>query len=57
LKVMLDVGLVSQEPVGRENRYRLHPERLDEIRHWLGWLDKSWGKALTRLGEHLERTS
>lgn len=57
LRVMLDVGLVSQQRVGRENRYRLHPERLDEIRQWLGWLDKSWGKALSRLGDHLERTS
>jgi DNA-binding transcriptional ArsR family regulator len=57
LRVMLDVGLVTQERVGRENRYRLHAERLDEIRHWLTALDASWVQALSRLGDHLDRTS
>jgi DNA-binding transcriptional ArsR family regulator len=56
LRVMLDVGLVTQRRVGRENRYRLHPQRLDEIRHWLTALDSSWAAAMQRLGEHLERT-
>jgi DNA-binding transcriptional ArsR family regulator len=55
LRVMLDVGLVTQEWVGRESRYRLHPERLDEVRGWLSRLDASWAAALTRLGQHLER--
>jgi DNA-binding transcriptional ArsR family regulator len=57
LRVMLAVGLVTQERVGRENRYRLHPERLDEIRGWLTVLDASWAAALGRLGRHLEGTS
>jgi DNA-binding transcriptional ArsR family regulator len=56
LRVMFDVGLVTQEWVGRENRYRLHAERLDEVRHWLSSLDASWAAAMTRLGEHLEHT-
>lgn len=56
LKVMLDVGLVTQERVGRENHYQLHPERLDEVRNWLAVLDASWAGALKRLGQHLERT-
>ena len=56
LRVMLEVGLVTQERVGRENRYRLHPERLNEVRGWLAQLDASWGNALTRLGQHLERS-
>jgi DNA-binding transcriptional ArsR family regulator len=55
LRVMLEVGLVTQEWVGRENRYRLHPERLNEVRGWLAQLDASWGNALNRLGQHLER--
>jgi DNA-binding transcriptional ArsR family regulator len=55
LRVMLDVGLVAQRRVGRENRYRLQPERLDEVRLWLAELDSSWATAMTRLGEHLER--
>jgi DNA-binding transcriptional ArsR family regulator len=56
LKVMLDVGLVTQQRVGRENHYQLHPERLDEVRDWLAVLDASWARALRRLGQHLERT-
>jgi DNA-binding transcriptional ArsR family regulator len=55
LRVMLELGLVTQERVGRENRYRLHPERLNEVRGWLAQLDASWGNALTRLGQHLDR--
>ena len=55
LRVMLEVGLVTQNRVGRENRYRLHPERLNEIRGGLAQLDASWSNALARLGQHLER--
>jgi DNA-binding transcriptional ArsR family regulator len=55
LRLLLDVGLVSRERVGRENRYRLRPERLDEVRQWMMQLDASWGQALGRLREHLER--
>lgn len=55
LRVLLDLGIVSQERAGRENRYRLHPERLDEVRHWMSQLDASWGMALGRLRQHLER--
>ena len=56
LRVMLQVGLITQERTGRENRYRLHPHRLDEIRRWLVQLDTAWAAALTRLGDHLEHT-
>lgn len=54
LRLLLDVGIVTQERMGRENHYRLHPERLDEVRDWLTQLDASWGAALGRLREHLE---
>jgi DNA-binding transcriptional ArsR family regulator len=55
LRLLLEVGLVSQERVGRENRYRLHSERLDEVRQWMMQLDASWGQALRRLRDHLEQ--
>ena len=55
LRLLLDVGVVSLERVGRESRYQLQSERLDEVRHWMRMLDASWGRALMRLGEHLER--
>src|ERR1700730_17531644 len=54
LRVLLDVGLVTQERLGREHRYRLCPDHLDEIRHWLADLDLFWDRALTRLGARLE---
>ena len=54
LRLLLDVGIVSQERSGRENHYRLRPEHLDEVRAWLTRLDASWGSALGRLREHLE---
>jgi DNA-binding transcriptional ArsR family regulator len=55
LRLLLEVGVVSVGRVGRENHYQLHPERLDEVRGWLAQLDASWGAALDRLREHLER--
>jgi DNA-binding transcriptional ArsR family regulator len=55
LRVMLDVGVVSQRRVGRENRYRLQHNSFNEIRYWLAELDSEWANALTRLREHLER--
>jgi DNA-binding transcriptional ArsR family regulator len=55
LRLLLEIGIVSQERVGRENHYRLRPEQLDEVRDWLTQLDALWGAALGRLHEHLER--
>src|SRR5260370_6528110 len=55
LKLLLEVGLVSVERSGRENRYRLHPERLDEVRTWLTQLDAAWATAFGRLRDHLEQ--
>jgi len=43
LRLLLEVGMVSVERVGRENHYRLHPERLDGVRGWLARLDASSG--------------
>ncbi len=57
LRVMQDIGLITHERVGRENRYRLHPERLDEVRDWLSRLDASWARALDRLEQHLAASS
>jgi DNA-binding transcriptional ArsR family regulator len=56
LRVMRELGIVSQESVGRENLYRLRPEGLVELRDWLGELDAAWASALDRLALHLEQT-
>jgi DNA-binding transcriptional ArsR family regulator len=54
LAVLRSLGLVSEQRVGRERRYHLHPERLDEVRKWMHTLDKFWESHLDRLGRHLE---
>jgi len=54
LAVLRSVGLVTDGRVGRENRYRLRREPLDDIRNWLGELDGFWAGRLTRLREHLD---
>ena len=54
LAVLRDVGLVSEQRHGRERRYHLHPERLDEVRKWMHTLDRFWDDRLDRLRRHLE---
>src|SRR5262245_56061901 len=54
LAVLRAVGLVSEERTGREHRYRLHPDRLDEVRNWLATLDRFWAEGLSRLGNRLD---
>lgn len=54
LAVLRDVGLVSEQRHGRERRYHLRPERLDEVRKWMHTLDRFWEHRLDRLGRHLE---
>jgi DNA-binding transcriptional ArsR family regulator len=54
LAVLRDVGLVSEQRHGRERRYHLHPERLDEVRKWMHTLDRFWESRLDRLAQHLE---
>ena len=45
---------MSEQRHGRERRYHLHPERLDEVRKWMHTLDRFWASRLDRLGRHLE---
>ena len=54
LAVLRGVGIVSEQRHGRERRYHLHPERLDEVRKWMHTLDRFWESRLDRLGRHLE---
>jgi DNA-binding transcriptional ArsR family regulator len=54
LGVLRAVGLVASERSGREHRYRLRSEPLDEVRHWLMTLDQFWARGLNRLTEHLD---
>jgi DNA-binding transcriptional ArsR family regulator len=42
LAVLRTAGLVTEGRRGRENRYRLRREPLDDVRRWLGALDEFW---------------
>ena len=55
LAVLLDVGLVSMHEAGRENFYRLQPERLQEVEAWVRHYERFWNKKLDKLGEYLKR--
>lgn len=54
LRVLLEIGLVSHDRVGRQHVYRLNAEKLNVVRGWLAHLDGLWGSALDRLGKHLD---
>src|SRR5688500_5239687 len=54
LKVLLDAGLVNVETQGRENFYRLHPQRLQDIYLWLKPYEDLLEDKLDALGNFLD---
>lgn len=56
LRILKDVGLVTEERHGREHYYRLQPQRLSEVRDWLQKYNRFWRNHLADLGAYLERT-
>ncbi len=54
LAVMRSVGLVTEERAGRQHRYRLRKEPLEEVQLWLAALDQFWARHLGRLAGHLD---
>ena|SRR2546427_12370339 len=54
LRMMLDVGVVSERRDGRERYYSLHRDRLADVDRWLADLDDFWTRGLGRLGRHLD---
>jgi DNA-binding transcriptional ArsR family regulator len=53
LQVLRNAGLVVEERVGRERRYRLQPWRLREVTDWLGHYERFWNDRLTALRDLL----
>jgi DNA-binding transcriptional ArsR family regulator len=49
LRILLDVGLVTERRHGRERRYRLVPDRLGEVRDWIARYERFWDERLNRL--------
>ncbi|TWT55505.1 ArsR/SmtB family transcription factor [Allorhodopirellula solitaria] len=55
LRILRDAGLVADQRVGRERRYRLVPERLEPVHDWIRHYDRFWDERLKRLEEHLAK--
>ena len=49
LHILSEANLVSGKKVGREKRYRLHPESFTELHEWLAYFDQFWNNKLSVL--------
>src|SRR3954466_2277258 len=49
LNILEGAGLVAIHQIGREKRYALTPEPLNELEHWLKLLNAKWDERLLRL--------
>lgn len=54
LFVLSEAGLVSSKKVGRETRYRLTPEPLQELNEWLSYFELYWDNKLSALKNFVE---
>jgi DNA-binding transcriptional ArsR family regulator len=54
LKLLREAGLVSEVRSGRERRYQLQPQRLQEIADWLAHYEQFWTSRLRNLGAYLD---
>ncbi|MBE4909061.1 winged helix-turn-helix transcriptional regulator [Bacillus luteolus] len=52
LNILSEADLVSGRKVGREKRYRLHPESFSELKDWLSYFEQYWSNKLSML-KHL----
>ncbi len=57
LAILLRTRLVRARRVGRERRYRLQPQPLEEIYDWIALYERFWRTKLTALREHLRKHS
>lgn len=53
LGALSDAGLVAPERVGREVRYRLAPDGLEEAAAWLAAVGARWDRRLAALDRHV----
>ena len=54
LNILEDAGLVAVHQIGREKRYALTPEPLNELEQWLKQLNAKWDERLLRLKNLVE---
>ncbi|MCK2003766.1 ArsR/SmtB family transcription factor [Peribacillus frigoritolerans] len=56
LHILSEAELVSGRKVGREKRFRLHPEPLAELKQWLSFYDQFWDNKLSILKHVIENS-
>lgn len=54
LRILSEAGLVTEQKVGRETRYKLQPEGLKELKQWLAYYERFWDKKLLSLKSFVE---
>jgi DNA-binding transcriptional ArsR family regulator len=54
LRLLLSAGLVGERAAGRENLYRLTPQPLVEVSHWVGFYEEFWNGRLRELRSIVE---
>lgn len=54
LSILEDAGLVAVHQAGREKRYTLTPEPLEELEEWIEDISAKWDERLLRLKTWLE---
>ncbi|RLQ94344.1 ArsR/SmtB family transcription factor [Falsibacillus albus] len=52
LRILADAGLVKDRKTGRETKYSLTPEPLQELKKWLDYFELYWENKLSAL-KHL----
>ena len=55
LRTLRDAELVVVRPEAQRRWYRLSPEPLRELDHWLEPYRQTWERRLDALGEHLDQ--
>jgi DNA-binding transcriptional ArsR family regulator len=53
LATLAGAGLVEMERAGRETRYRLTPDPLDDAMRWMATVGGQWDRRLERLAAHM----
>jgi DNA-binding transcriptional ArsR family regulator len=54
LRVLEGVGIVKSLRVGRESRFELRPEPLNDVKAYLARVSEQWDEALSRLRTFVE---
>jgi DNA-binding transcriptional ArsR family regulator len=54
LNILEDAGLVAVYQHGREKRYTLTPEPLNDVDEWIKTISAKWDERLLRLKRYLE---